>query len=487
MRSRVQQVHVSLRTGLDIVLDRTLPLTGAFAGSGSLTTSIAAPGLVRTRASFSALASFFSRDGLSLVAGRAALIPAGAAPAAAAENAARAGATAVLLYGGRLPAGAVPLGEDTSVPVISIPSAEAGRLLSGIARGASAGVSIGAAGTATNDGVATVASFSSTGLAYDGRVKPDVVTSGIAVATSEPGAAGDGTPRYGTINGTSAAAAAAAGAAAVLAQARPSLGATSLRSVLVGTAQALNGESVATEGAGLLSLAAASASELAAEPATIALGNARRAGWRKVREIVVHNVSTRRLNVGLRVARDAEGAAAVRFTATPWHFVLAPGDSQRIRLVAHVASAPIGRAPAEGTIVFTATGGSPLRIPWAVTFGAPPDTLLGPLHLSTHSFSPSDSAPALLTFQAGRILSSSGHDEVQPVALLQLELVRADGTEFGTLVRLRDLLPGRYAFGLTGRSPAGNALGRGTYTLRVTAVPSLPGPASHKLVTFTIK
>jgi hypothetical protein len=122
-----------------------------------------------------------------------------------------------------------------------------------------------------------------------------------------------------------------------------------------------------------------------------------------------------------------------------------------------------------------------------VTFGAPPDTLLGPLHLSTHSFSPSDSAPALLTFQAGRILGASGRDEVQPVALLQLDLLRADGTDFGTLVRLRDLLPGRYAFGLTGRSPAGNALGRGKYLIRVTAVPSLPGPASRKLVAFTIK
>jgi hypothetical protein len=206
-----------------------------------------------------------------------------------------------------------------------------------------------------------------------------------------------------------------------------------------------------------------------------------------VRELVVRNVSTRRLSIGLRVARDAEGAAAVRFSASPWHFMLAPGHAQRIRLVARVTSTPVGRAPAEGTIVLTATGGSPLRIPWAVTFGAPADTLLGPLHLSTHSFSPSDSAPALLTFQAGRILGGPGHDEVQPVALLQLDLVRADGTEFGTLVRLRDLLPGQYAFGLTGRSPAGNALGKGKYRIRVTAVPSLPGPVSRKLVGFTIK
>jgi subtilisin family serine protease len=486
MRGRVQQVRVSLRTGLDIVVDRTLPLTGAFTAH-SLTAAIAAPGLVRTRASFASLDSFFSQDGLSLVAGRAALIPAGSAPAAAAENAARAGATAVLLYGGRLPAGSVPLGEVTAVPVVSIPAADAARVLAGIAGGATAGVSIGAAGTASNDGAATVAPFSSTGLAYDGRVKPDLVASGIAIATAEPGAASDASPRYGTINGSSAAAAVVAGAAAVLAQARPALGATSLRSVLVGTAQALNGETVATEGAGLLSLPGASAAELAAEPTTLALGNARVAGWRKVRELVVRNVSTRPLRIGLKVKRDTEGAAAVRFSASPSHFTVAPGHAQRVRLVARVASAPVGRAPAEGTVVLTATGGAPLRIPWAVTFGAPPDTLLGPLHLSTHSFSPSDSAPALLTFQAGRILSSSGHDEVQPVALLQLDLLRVDGTDFGTLVRLRDLLPGRYAFGLTGRSPAGNALGRGRYRIRVTAIPSLPGPASHKLVGFTIK
>ena len=31
--------------------------------------------------------------------------------------------------------------------------------------------------------------------------------------------------------------------------------------------------------------------------------------------------------------------------------------------------------------------------------------------------------------------------------------------------------PGRYTFGLTGRGPTGNRLGRGTYTIRVLAFP----------------
>jgi hypothetical protein len=68
-----------------------------------------------------------------------------------------------------------------------------------------------------------------------------------------------------------------------------------------------------------------------------------------------------------------------------------------------------------------------------------------------------------------------------------LQLLRGDGTDLGVLVRLRDLLPGRYAFGLTGRSPAGNVLGRGTYIVRIVAYPSLPGPASRKQVLFRVK
>ena len=487
MRGTDVEVRVSLRTGLEVVLDRKLLLAGAIAPKHALSAAVAAPRLARPRASFSSLDSFFSRDGLSLVAGRIALVPAGAAPAAVAQNAARAGATGVLLYGSLLPAGGIPLDEDTPIPVVSIPSAAAARLLAGIVRGADTAASIGVATSAPNDAAATVAPFSSTGLAYDGRVKPDLVAPGVEVATSEPGVADDGSPRFGTINGSSAAAAATAGAAAVLAQARPSLDAAALRSVLVGTARPLRGGTVTNEGTGFISLGAASAAELAADPTTLAFGNARAAGWHKAREIVVRNVSSRPLRVALRIDRDAEGAAAVRFAAFPARLQLPAGASQRIRLEARVASAPTARAPAEGSVVLLPDGGSPLRIPWAVTFGAPPRTLLGPLRLSTKSFSPSDAAPALLTFQAGLILSGGGRDEVQPVALLELELVRSDGTDLGTLVRLRDLLPGRYAFGLTGRSPAGSPLGSGRYTIRVVALPSLPGPASRAQVAFTIK
>jgi hypothetical protein len=159
-----------------------------------------------------------------------------------------------------------------------------------------------------------------------------------------------------------------------------------------------------------------------------------------------------------------------------------------VRLVAQVKLAPIGTAPAEGSVTFVPFAGAPLRLPWEITFARPPESVLGPLSLSTDAFEPSDAGPALLTFRAGGVVTTAGGlDAVQPIALLRLQLLDGDGHDLGTLATLRDLLPGRYAFGLTGRTPAGNTLSAGPYRIRVTAVPSLSGRASSAQVRFTIK
>jgi subtilisin family serine protease len=486
-RALTQHALVSLRGGLEPVLDRSLPLTGELAPGRPLTSTVAAPGLVRKRSSFALPGSYFTPDGLSLVAGRAALVPAGRSPALTARSAARAGATAVLLYGARLPAGGIPLDEDTPVPVVSIPSAVAGRLLAAIVRGQDAGVSIGSARDGQNDAAMSVAAFSSTGLAYDGRVKPDVVASGVSIATAEPRAGRGGSTTYGTVNGSSAAAAAVAGAAAVLAEARPLLSAAELRSALAGSARRLPGASVASEGAGLVSLGGAAAAELSVDQTTLALGNAQAAGWTRTRSFVVRNISTRPLRVRVRFAPHAQGAAPVVFRAFPARFTLPGGRTRRVRVVAAIKLAPIGTAPAEGSVVLAPFAGASVRLPWAVTFAQPAASILGPLHLSTNTFAPSDAGPALLTFRAGQLVTEAGRDAVQPIALLTLELLDADKNPLGTLATLRDLLPGRYAFGLTGRTPAGNTLAKGGYRLRVTAVPSLGGPAARAAVAFTIK
>ncbi len=487
MRAKTQEVHVSVRSGLKLFVDTSLPLTGELAFGRSFTSALAAPGLESKRPSFASVRSYFNARGLSLVAGRAALVPAGRSPAVTARSAAQAGATAVLLYGASLPVGGLPLDEDTPIPVVAIRSTAARKLLAAIAAGHDAGVSIGRARAVENADALDIAPFSSTGLAYDGRVKPDVVASGVSIATTEPDTAAGGATRYGTVNGTSAAAAAVAGAAAVLAQARPSLGAAGLRSALVGSARKLPGLSVASQGAGVMSVGAAVAAELVSDRATLALGNVHAAGWKHWQTVIVRNVSTRRVRVRVRFTPYAQGAAPVQFHAFPSRFTLPIGATKRVRLVAAVKTAPLGIAPAEGSVVLASATGAVLRLPWLVTFAEPPDNVLGPLQLSTDSFTPSAAGPALLTFRAGQLTSDAGRDSVQPVALLRLELFDAKGNDVGTLATLRDLLPGHYAFGLTGRTPAGNALGKGRYRLRVTAVPSLPGPASHSDVAFTIR
>ena len=81
----------------------------------------------RQRSTAPRITDFFTRTGLSLVAGRAALVPMGASPAPAAARAAAAGASAVLLYGGHapLPAGGLGLDESIGVPVVEVPAAAA--------------------------------------------------------------------------------------------------------------------------------------------------------------------------------------------------------------------------------------------------------------------------------------------------------------------------------------------------------------------------
>ena len=166
--------------------------------------------------------------------------------------------------------------------------------------GAKAVLSIGSMRVHTNSSLRRVSTFSSGGLAFDGRVKPDVVAQGVGIATSEPGANSDGTSRFGTVNGSSAAAAVVGGAAALLAHARPSLDARALKSLLANTARPLPGSSLAAQGSGLLDLGAAAASEFTTSPGALALGRADDVGWQSVTRVVVRNVSTRRLAISGR-------------------------------------------------------------------------------------------------------------------------------------------------------------------------------------------
>src|SRR3954451_12944329 len=100
-RTTQPRVRVVLRRGLDVILDRMLPLVGPVAPSHSLTLHVVTPRTTRGFAGASSV-DYFDKKGFSLVAGRAVVVPAGEDPQAAALGASRAGSPAVVLYGSRL-------------------------------------------------------------------------------------------------------------------------------------------------------------------------------------------------------------------------------------------------------------------------------------------------------------------------------------------------------------------------------------------------
>jgi subtilisin family serine protease len=490
-RVHTDSARVVLRAGLATVLDATAPVAGAVRPTKRLDLSVAIPrgtvGAVRRTAP--RLTDFFTPRGISLVAGRAALVPVGASPAPAAARAAAAGASAVLLYGNRgsLPAGGLGLDESVPIPVIALPTHAARLALARLLDHQAVTVALGVSRTVENSAVGRIAAFSSSGLAFDGTVKPDLVAPGVALATADPGSNSDGTPRFVSVNGSSAAAAVVAGAAALLAQARPALGADALEGLLVGTGVRVPTDTVTAQGGGVVDVGAAAAGEVAAAPATLALGRSTGAGWRVKASFTLTNLSTRPLRLTLAARTQDEGAAAVDFHVRPGRVTLLRGRTVTIRLDAITSSAPAGSAPTDGAVVVGVDGGGGIRVPWAIAFGPADVDLIQAATLSERSFTASDNKPALLAVDAGRVLELDGRIELRPLSRLDVQLWRADGTEVGTLARLRDVLPGRYTFGITGRGPDGQLLPPGAYSIRVVAYPVDTGLASRRKLNFTLK
>jgi len=414
------------------------------------------------------LRDFFDPNGVSRVAGRAAIVPAdGSSLARKAANAKAAGATALLVYGTDLPAGALDLDDAGALPVIAV-SGEAGSdAVAGLRNRDEVVVALGAARPVGNGIAGRVAAFSSGGLAFDGRVRPDLVAPGVNLATVDARASRGERALYATATGSSAAAAVVAGAAALVEQARPELDARALRSVLVGSAKPL-GEASTREGAGLVNAAAAAGAQLVVEPSSLAFGRGGAKAWSNSRTITVTNVSRRTLDVGFASVADQVGTS-VGFTAEPATLKLGPRASGQVTLG---ISAPNGVGTgASGVVLVMADGVALARMPWAV--GRSPDRtaeLVGSVSISNWEFEPSNAAPAVVVFRAGRA-DPTGNGSIEPVGLLQAELWTVDGKKLGVIARLRDLLPGRYALGLTGRDANGKVLPAGTYVLRLRAQP----------------
>ncbi len=485
LRAHTEELRVVVRTGLTVVLDRMLPLAGAVIPSKPLQLEIATPVSSGKPGAAPSLGQFFDRHGFSLVAGRAALVPLGDDPQSAVENAARGGASAVLLYGGRLPAGGLGLNESVPVPVVGIEGDAGQTILDALASGARPVVSLGVPRLARNGSVDRIASFSSRGLAFDGRVKPDLSAPGVALMTADPGVNDDGAARFGTVSGSSAAAAMVAGAAAVLAQARPSLDAAALRGALAGSARPLGNEPVTAQGTGIVDIGAAAAAEVAVDPPTLAFGRATKPGWKAAQAIVVRNITTRPLR--LFVGTGEAGGAGLVITARPARLHLRPGGAALVRVRARLVGGLLDGPPAAGMLQIASLANPPLRVPWVIPFGAPPAPLVGDVALSASRFKPSDTTPAVLSLRAGRLAPSYDGSQIEPVSRLDVQLWSSDYRSLGLLARVRDVLPGRYAFGLTGRDPDGNVLVAGTYHVKLVAFPIDGSPPSRRWIPFTIR
>jgi subtilisin family serine protease len=484
-RATLPAVRVVLRRGLDVILDRPLPLLGAASPPHALSLRVVTPRSTRGLAGASSV-DFFDPHGLSLVAGRAVVVPIGTNPEATVIAASRAGAAAVILYGSALPAGSLRLSEDATSPAVVVPAADAVELLAAQRAGIDVGVAVGAVHGDANAGRGIVAGFSSQGLAYDSGVKPNLAAPGVAIATAEPGQAADGSPLYGTVNGTSAAAATTAGAAALLAQMRPDLDGPSIASLLTGYAQRGHAPPLAV-GNGALRLGSSAVGEITASPLSLGFGIWSGPRWHATRTVTVRNVSTRRLQVSFAAVSDGD-SEALHFRVTPEHASVRAGRSKRVRVTVTALEAPSNTRLVTGAIQVSPSGSQRLRVPWALLFRAEQSNLLGKVTLSRVSFRASDTNPAILTVQAGALVRDDGL-QIEPVRRLDVLLYDASGRYVGVMARLRDLLPGSYTFGITGRGPTSSRLPAGRYELRFAAWPTLPLDAkpARARIPFRIK
>jgi hypothetical protein len=297
--------------------------------------------------------------------------------------------------------------------------------------------------------------------------------------TAVPGRNEGGAARYGTLSGSSASAAVVAGAAALLAQARPDLDAAGLRSALVATARRRAG----ALGPGIVDPAGASSVELVADPPIAPLGALFGKRSETTGRVLLRNVSRRPLVVELR---PGAAAAGVSVRTTPARVVLQPGRAKQVELSVVAKVRPAAPGALEGTVRAVARPGTRLRIPWTAAVPVTRRPVVDRVALSARVFAASDRRPAVLSLVAGRVDGSAERPQLLPLARLEIGLYRGK-RRVGTLVRLRDVLPGRYAFGLTGRGPRGARLPKGAYVIRVLGVPVGGGPATTQRVPFRLR
>lgn len=481
-RRAVPTVHVLLRAGLRTLLSGEQPLGGAVGPDETVVAPVVAlAGNGSTEVvEGNPLERLFDESGYSTVGGAAALLPNGPTSPEVIRELAAAGVRAVIVDGA-VPAGSLGVDEPIEIPILGVSGAVAAQVRGALRDGIPVELSVGAAAVSENAGAGAVAPFSSAGLPFSGSAKPELAAAGVGLATSEPGRTEGGAARYGAISGSSAAAALVAGSAALLASARPDLDAVGLRGALVASARRRT--TLPGVASGLVDPAAATGVELVADPPTIAVEPLHDPKGSASGTFTLRNVSRRPLAVTLAPVGSSPG---VTVTTSRRALSLAPGASATVRVAVAAAALPDAPGALTGAIRVVARRGGAVRIPWASPVPVQDRPVVRAARLSRRTFTPSDAEPAVLTLVAGRIDGTVDRPQLLPLQTLELELYRGS-RRVGLLARLRDVLPGTYAFGVTGRGPRGARLAPGTYTLRVLGRPVGGGEPTSLLVPFRVR
>jgi subtilisin family serine protease len=436
---------------------------------------------------------FRATDGTSLVSGKAVLLPRDGAPIAQrAAAAGAAGAIALVLYGdGSAPAGALGLDDRVQLPIAVLPGDQGATAAATLLTGGAVTITFSTTSTGDNPAAGAIAAFSSTGLAFDDSIKPDLVAPGVAVTTSAPGG------RYLAQSGTSVAAAQVAGVAALVLQAHPTWAPRIVRGALVGTATAVPGEgdgpaAVEAQGGGAVSSAGAVAASVVAEPSSLTFGLARASSVKVSRVLTLANTSSSTVHVSIALSRDRadDGDASVTLTGVPSSLAIAPGASVPVTLTLVAHGLPDQSTVIGGWILVSSDGGvGRLRVPWALSRSDDLAAgLIGSAALVPALVQPASdgNAAARLSLVLGSAKSNGpARLELAPVQRLSVDLYR-ESHLLGRLVEHHELLPGSYRYGITGIDPTtGKALTPGIYRLVIDAV-SADEVTSERQLGFTV-
>ena len=425
LRSETEQVRVAVRSGLDIQLSRPLPLAGAFAPQGTLQLEVAAPRLSTESSGPVRLDDFFDDSGRSMVAGRAALVPAGGSSELAVENAARAGAYAVLLYGRGLPAGALGLDENVVVPVVVFPQKAAERMLTALNGGQRVSVSLGHAARRPEYGRTPDRRL----LLAWALVRRDRQARARGSRRDHPDRrAGDERGRHAALRhrqrderrgGLDRRRGCAARAGSARARGE-------------GPARPPDGDGAVAEGRARLG-----SGRRPRRPRPGGRGRAlRRAGdtfsaaVRGRRPRPALDLDPQRVHAPAPAARVGSGRAArfCRLPPPPRTLVVRPGAFATVHVAVHAAH----RLPeaVEGAITIRPESGQTIRIPW-IAAPQPRGSLLGRVTLEPAAFQPSKTFAVLSLARVGR-LGLGSQTYVEPVSRLDIALWTSKGKRLGT-------------------------------------------------------